>query len=207
MELFLLFALKQNPAPDWLLKVYSMKKLLFACICLVCSFKTHAIAPDDSLRILLTQREQLVKDYQYYNTQNSNFWGKKSKKDLLRIIDTLKGIIRKDTDIINTIKTSTLRKAATLTVEQTKITAQVKDDQVAVTNTMYALKTQIANLENLTKSRQRKINELQEAVEQERSRKRDGDKIIAFTIIALLSLLLYVFNLRHKINLLAAKKR
>ncbi len=161
----------------------------------------------DSLRTLLTQREQLVKDYQFYNAQNSNFWGKKSKKDLLRIIDTLKEIIRKDSEIINTIKTSTLRKAATLTVEQNKIAQQFKGNQLEVSNTIYELKTQIANLENLQKSRQRKITELTTLAEQEQSKRVDRDKIIALAGMLLIALLLYTFNLRRKLTLLTHKKR
>lgn len=184
-----------------------MKKLLVCFLFLLLACRSFAEVPADSLRILLTEREQLVKDYQFYNAQNSNFWGKKSKKDLLRIIDTLKGIIRKDTKIINTIKTSTLRQAANLTVEQTRLAEQVKDDRVAVTNTMYALKTQIANLENLQKSRQRKVNALTEEAAQERRQRTDRDKIIALVVLLLVGSLLYIFHLRRKLSLAANKSR
>ncbi|PSR53119.1 hypothetical protein AHMF7605_06045 [Adhaeribacter arboris] len=184
-----------------------MKILVFVLLFTILSYHSFAAVQDDSLRLLLTQREQLVKDYQYFNAQNSNFWGKKSKKDLLKIIDTLKGIIRKDSEIINTIKTSTLRKAVTLTVEQNKIAEQVKDDRVAVTNTIYALKTQVANLDNLQKSRQRKINELTEEANQERAKRSDRDKIIAVAAMFIIGLILYIFNLRRKLSLSAGKIR
>ncbi|QMU28314.1 hypothetical protein [Adhaeribacter radiodurans] len=184
-----------------------MKIIFFAILFSLITWQSYAFVQDDSLRVLLTQREKLVKDYQFYNAQNSNFWGKKSKKDLLRIIDTLKGIIRNDSKIINTIKTSTLRKAATLTVEQNKVAEQVKDDKVAITNTIYTLKTQIANLDNLQKSRQRKINELTEEVNQERAKRSDRDKIIALTAMLLIGMLLYIFNLRRKLSLSAGKFR
>jgi CRISPR/Cas system-associated endoribonuclease Cas2 len=183
-----------------------MLKFSFLIFFLSFVISSTSAQPQDSLRTLLTQREQLVKDYHYYNAQNSNFWGKKSKKDLLLIIETLKGIIRKDTEIINTIKVSTLRKAATLTVEQNKMAEQVKDDRLAVSNTIYSLKTQIANLENLQKTRQRKINELTSEVEQERSKRTDRDKLIAFVGMLLVALMLYTFNLRKKMNGLASKK-
>ncbi|QNF35208.1 hypothetical protein HUW51_21730 [Adhaeribacter swui] len=183
-----------------------LKKTLLISLLLVFNF-TLLAQTQDSLRTLLSQREQLVKDYQFYNAQNSNFWGKKSKKDLLRIIDTLKGIIRKDSEIINTIKTTTLRQAATLTVEQNKVSEQLKDDKVAVANTIYTLKTQIANLENLQKSRQRKINELTSQAEQERNKRIDRDKIIALTGMGLLALLLYTLNLRRKLAAYTGKKR
>ena len=184
-----------------------MIKLILVLLCLVLSFNSYAVVQDDSLRILLSEREQLVKDYHFYNAQNSNFWGKKSKKDLLLIIETLKGIIRKDTEIINTIKTTTLRKAAAITLEQTKLSEKVKGDQLSVSNTMYALKTQINNLQNLDKSRQRRINELQELIEHEKTKKRTGDTIIAFTVLALLSLLVYSVNLRRKLNQLKPVSR
>ncbi len=184
-----------------------MQKTLVLFWFLLLGFSSFAAIQDDSLRILLTQREQLVKDYQFYNAQNSNFWGKKSKKDLLRVIDTLKGIIRKDTEIINTIKTSTLRKAATITVEQNKMAEQVRDDRLTVTNTLYSLKTQIANLENLEKSRRRKINELNEEVEQERRKRTDRDKIIGLAILVLTGMLLYIFNLRRQLSPSSRKTR
>ena len=189
----------------WLLK--PMLRLTF--LILFSLFVTYSgfAQPQDSLRTLLINREQLVKDYQFYNAQNSNFWGKKSKKDLLRIIDTLKEIIRKDSEIINTIKISTLRKAATLTVEQNKIAEQFKGDQVTVSNTIYDLKTQVANLENLQKSRQRKLTELTHLMEQEQSKRTDRDKVIALISMVLVALLLYTFNLRRKLAVLTSKKR
>ncbi len=184
-----------------------MKILFFAFLFTFFTWHSFAAIQDDSLRVLLSQREQLVKDYQFYNAQNSNFWGKKSKKDLLKIIDTLKGIIRKDSEIINTIKASTLRQAATLTVEQNKIAEQVRDDKVAVTNTIYSLKTQVANLDNLQKSRLRKINELNEEVAEERAKRSDRDKVIALTAMLLVGMGLYILNLRRKLNLTAGKIR
>ncbi len=184
-----------------------MLRLTFLLLFLLLVTFSGTAQPTDSLRALLTQREQLVKDYHFYNAQNSNFWGKKSKKDLLRIIDTLKEIIRKDSKIINTIKISTLRQAATLTVEQNKKAEQFKSDQFTVSNTIYDLKTQVANLENLQKSRQRKITELNNLVEQEQSKRIDRDKIIALFVMLLVALLLYTFNLRRKLALVASKKR
>ncbi|RDC63205.1 hypothetical protein [Adhaeribacter pallidiroseus] len=184
-----------------------MLRLTFLILFLLLVTFSRAAQPQDSLRTLLTQREQLVKDYQFYNAQNSNFWGKKSKKDLLRIIDTLKEIIRKDSEIINTIKISTLRKAATITVEQNKVAEQFKGNQLAVSNTIYDLRTQVANLENLQKSRQRRITELTHVAEQEQNKRTDRDKIIGLAGMLLIALLLYTLHLRRKLARVATKKQ
>lgn len=181
-----------------------MKKIVISLLLLALPFLVAA--QEDSLRMLLTERDQLVKDYQYYNAQNSNFWGKKSKRDLLRIIDTLKEIIRKDSKIINSVKASTLRRAAEATIQKSRIEEQVKDDKVIITDNLYDLKTQIASLENLQKTRQRKIIELQEEIEQVRRKKTDSDKIIAFAGLVTLGLLLYIFNLRKKLNQLSGNR-
>ena len=170
------------------------------------TLRVSATAPDDSLRTLLTQREQAIRDYQYYNEQNSNFWGKKSKKDLLRIIDTLKEIIRKDTDIINTIKASTLRQAAAATVQQSRLQEQVKDDQVVITDNLYALKSQLANLQNLQKVRQRQITELKEEASQVKQRQTTRDFLITLAVVLILGLLLYIFKLRRKLELFTGKE-
>ena len=76
-----------------------------------------AWAQDDKLTTLLGEREQLILKYQFYNNQNSNFWGKKSKKDLVQIIQTLKNIINKDSEIIREINTMNLKTRALSTVE------------------------------------------------------------------------------------------
>jgi hypothetical protein len=183
-----------------------MKNLLLLFVFLSLGFPALA-AQDDSLRVLLMQREQAVRDYQYYNEQNSNIWGKKSKKDLLRIIDTLKEIIRKDTKIINTLKTSTLSRVAESTVQKSRLEEQVKGDRINISNSLYELRTQLSNLQNLQKVRQRQINELQTEVNQTRQRQTTRDLLIAMAGLMILGLLLYIFNLRRKIKILTNNLR
>ncbi|MDX5436319.1 MAG: hypothetical protein LPK03_03955, partial [Pontibacter sp.] len=55
---------------------------------------------EDKLTRLMSEREQLVLEYQYYKQQNSSFWGTQSKKDLLNIIETLKKIINLDSELV-----------------------------------------------------------------------------------------------------------
>ena len=176
-----------------------MKKLLLFLLLL---FAGPALAAplQDSLRALLTERDRLVKDYQYYNAQNSNFWGKKSKKDLLRIIDTLKEIIRQDSEVINAVRAGGLQRVAEATVQKTRLEEQVKNDNVSITDNIYQLKTRLASLENLQKARQRQINELQAEVETVRRTKTDRDKLILLAGFGIAGLLLYIINLRHQLN-------
>ena len=70
-----------------------MKKYLFLLTFLFITFAGWA--QDDEYQTLIKQREGLIVEYNYLNAQNSNFWGKKSKKDLMKIIDNLKAIIKK----------------------------------------------------------------------------------------------------------------
>jgi CRISPR/Cas system-associated endoribonuclease Cas2 len=72
--------------------------LTFTLLCLL------PAAAQDNMTRLLKERDELYKAYDHYNQQNSSLFGKKSKKDLLNIITTLKEIINKDTEIIREVR-------------------------------------------------------------------------------------------------------
>lgn len=63
-----------------------------------------SVSAQDNMTRLLKERDLLYKAYEQYNQQNSSLFGKKSKKDLLNIINTLKEIINKDSDIIREVR-------------------------------------------------------------------------------------------------------
>ena len=86
---------------------------------------------------LLAEREKIHQEYTFLNAQNSNFWGKKSKKDLLKIIDTLKEIIRKDSEIIREVNNESLKRQAQITVEKERIQNQVINDKRVVNDNFY----------------------------------------------------------------------
>src|SRR6187402_26814 len=103
-----------------------MKKILsFFSLLLICF---NLFAQDDEYKRLVAERSELIKEYNYLNEQNNNFWGKKSKKDLLKIIDNLKAIIKIDSDIINNVQASYVKRNADLTVKTEKIQTERKAD-------------------------------------------------------------------------------
>jgi CRISPR/Cas system-associated endoribonuclease Cas2 len=136
-------------------------------------------AQEDKLSVLLGEREQLILEYQFYNQQNSNFWGKKSKKDLLQIIQTLKNIINKDSEIIREINTASLKKRAQTQVEATKIKQQVVDDQRLNLENLHQLKQDLASLQNRQKVKDRQLVQLREELQAARQNRHTADIIIA----------------------------
>ena len=113
-----------------------------------------AIAQDDSLRILLHERDSLVVKYYDLQKQNSTFWGTKSKADLRQIIETLKGIIKKDNQIVQVIKIGHAQKANAL-----------NSKNMAGTHRVYELENALSSAQSLNAVKERKIRLLEEEVE------------------------------------------
>lgn len=173
-----------------------MKKITsFCCLFLVCFL---AFAQNDEYQRLITERQELIKEYNYLNAQNSNFWGKKSKKDLLKIIDNLKAIIQKDTEIINNVQASYVKRNADLTVKTEKLQSERKADTRNISDNIFELKRQVANLETRDQQRLRKIAELEERVKETKAAKTEHDMITVFATVVSLFLLLYIIRLRSK---------
>jgi predicted RND superfamily exporter protein len=110
-------------------------------------FYVFPAAAQDNMTRLLKERDELYKAYDHFNQQNSSLFGKKSKKDLVNIITTLKEIINKDTEIIREVRLQSsqvrlqstqkessfvnnnreyLERISSLKDEQEKLEAQVK---------------------------------------------------------------------------------
>jgi CRISPR/Cas system-associated endoribonuclease Cas2 len=164
----------------------------------------------DKLAALLDEREQLSLEYQFLNIQNSNFWGKKSKKDLVQIIQTLKNIINKDSEIIREINTMNLKTRAQTNVETGKIKRQVVDDQRVTMENLHQLKQDLASSQNLHKVKDRELARLREELQEDRRSRQKTDITIAAAGTICLLLLLYIFMLRSKMpahKTTARKKR
>ena len=160
---------------------------------------------EDKLSRLMSDREQLVLEYQYLSQQNSNFWGKKSKKDLLNIIDTLKEIIRKDSELIAAVKEASIKKIAATTVETQRTGKQTVVDQRQINQRIKDLQSQINTLQSQLKKRERVVKDLEVQV-QEADQKRYGkDKVI--TVLAGLSAVLLLYAILLQVRLKNAKSR
>lgn len=70
----------------------------------------HTDKSFEKLERLMDERDNLLAQYERYEGTNSSFWGTKSKKDLRNIISTLKGIIRKDTEIVQAVRATQVNK-------------------------------------------------------------------------------------------------
>ncbi|RDV16332.1 hypothetical protein DXT99_03760 [Pontibacter diazotrophicus] len=183
-----------------------MKRLLAMAVC--CLWFAGAQAQQqDKLTDLMSEREQLVLEYQFYNQQNSNFWGKKSKKDLISIIETLKKIINTDSELIGAIKEASIRKVAESTVEiqrEGKITVQ---DQRIVSAQIAELQGQIRTLQTNIKKRERSIKDLEVQVAESSNLRYGKDKVISVLGVTSFMLLLYAIFLQVRLNRTPAKSR
>lgn len=183
-----------------------MKKILLV-FTLLSSLLATAQAQEDKLSILMSEREQLILEYQYYNQQNSNFWGKKSKKDLLNIIETLKGIIKKDSELINAVKEASVKKIAETTVESKRDNQLTFEDKRLIDDRFNNLKKQINTLQSQLKKRERTIKELEDQVNASDERRYGKDKVIAILVGVAFLFLLYAIFLQVRLNKIKPRAR
>ena len=166
---------------------------------------------DDPLPRLIQEREQMVQQYEDASAQrNSLFGNKPSKKDLQEVVDALKGIIRKDTEIVRAVQASSLRRTAAVVAENQQAKQQVvvaRTDQSSTQQRFYDLENQIQNLEIRDKQRQKKLQELQ-ATAEEATEARSSRELLAAGLAALsVGLMGYVVKLRGQRRPAPAKRR
>ncbi|WP_347159251.1 hypothetical protein [Pontibacter chitinilyticus] len=176
-----------------------MRKM-FVVFALLCLQVLHVQAQDDRLTNLMNEREQLVLEYQFYAQQNSNFWGKKSKKDLINIIETLKKIINKDSELIGAIKVASIRKIAESTVENQREGKITVEDQRIVNTRIADLQSQIKVLQVAVKKRERTVHDLQEQLKGKDDLRYGKDRVIAILAVAALLFLLYAVFLQIRLS-------
>lgn len=159
---------------------------------------------------LIQERELLVRQYEEANARrNSLFGNQPSKKDLQEVVETLKGIIRKDTEIVQAVKNDALRRTAGIVAEKQQAQQQItvaQTDQSSTQQRFYDLENQIQNLEMRDKQREKKLLDAQaEAAEAEQGR--TSRELLAVGL-ALLSaaLLFYIFRLRQRIPARRARR-
>ncbi|WP_439882895.1 hypothetical protein ACSX1A_06945 [Pontibacter sp. MBLB2868] len=175
-----------------------MKKLVI--IGMMCLGFVSAKAQDDKLTNLMNEREQLVMEYQYYNKQNSNFWGKKSKSDLLQIIGTLKKIINTDSELIAAVKEATIRQMAVTTVDSQREGKIVREDQRIIDSRISDLQSQIKMLQVQLKKKEREVADLNIQVQESSDLRYGKDQVIAIIAGVAFLLLLYAVFLQVRLN-------
>ena len=176
------------------------KKVLtaFFAVLMFCSFVAQAQSPE--LERLLNEREKLIEEYKYYNSQNSNFWGKKSKNDLLNIIETLKKIINKDSEIVAAVRAENIKTKATQEVTQELSQIQDQGNKQMLLDRIYDLEREVTSLRNLNKTKERKVTDLQDRLKEVREQKYNHDRITTIVSVVAGLLLLYTIILHVKLS-------
>lgn len=191
-----------------------MKHLLCLLLATALAFpalaQTTPPAPDDELPRLIREREVLIAQYEQASAQRNAFLANKpSKKDLQEVVDALKGIIRKDTEIVQALKAGELRRQAAIVAEKQQAVQQAtvaQTDQSTTKERFYDLENQIANLELRDKQREKKLREA-EAAAREAQSGRSTPQLLALGLAALsLGLLVYVGKLRRQLSGAAARR-
>ncbi|WP_375435424.1 hypothetical protein [uncultured Hymenobacter sp.] len=156
--------------------------------------------PADPLTPLIKERELMVQQYEQASAQrNSLFGNKPSKSDLEEVVAALKGIVRKDTEIVRAVQAAALRRTADILAENQQVKQQVtvaRTDQSSTQQRFYDLENQIANLQLRDKQRQKKLVELQATAEEAIQERTSRDLLATGLAVLSLGLLGYVVKLR-----------
>ncbi|SHJ52006.1 hypothetical protein SAMN02745146_3330 [Hymenobacter daecheongensis DSM 21074] len=186
-----------------------MMKRIFPVLLLFSALAAHAQAPatpaqPDPLAPLIQERGRMVQAYEDANAQrNSLFGNKPSKKDLQEVVDVLKAIIRKDTEIVQALKESSIRRTASIVAEKTQAEQQItvaRGDQSMTREKFYDLENQIQNLQIRDKQREKKLAEAQ-ATAQEAAEARTSRELLATALAVLCAgLLWYIYKLRGQVR-------
>jgi chromosome segregation ATPase len=152
---------------------------------------------------LIQERELLVRQYEAANARrNSLFGNQPSKKDLQEVIESLKGIIRKDTEIVQAVKNDALRRTASIVAEKQQAQQQIsvaQTDQSSTQQRFYDLENQIQNLEMRDKQREKKLLDAQAAAKEAEDARTSREMIVVGLALLCVGLLLYIFKLRQRI--------
>jgi chromosome segregation ATPase len=152
---------------------------------------------------LIQERELLVRQYEAANARrNSLFGNQPSKKDLQEVVESLKGIIRKDTEIVQAVKNDALRRTASIVAEKQQAQQQIsvaQTDQSSTRQRFYDLENQIQNLEMRDKQREKKLLDAQAAAKEAEDARTSREMIAVALALLSVALLLYIARLRQRI--------
>lgn len=173
--------------------------------------QTPTPATADPMPRLLQERQQLVQEYEAANAQRNAFLANKpSKKDLEEVIDALKGIIRKDTEIVRAVQEATLRKAAAVVAENQQVKQQAtvaQTDQTSTRQRYYDLENQIQNLQERDRQRTKKLQDLQATADEATQARTSRELLIAALAVLSAGLLFYILKLRSRLSPAPARRR
>ncbi|MEJ8757830.1 hypothetical protein WG947_12525 [Pontibacter sp. H259] len=124
-------------------------KITFTQLAVILTLTTLSFLPQAAsaqrLGRLMQERDQLYEEWEYYQEQNNAFFGGKSKEDLSNIIEVQKGIIAKDNEIVEEVRSQNNRTEKGLR-DQHNIT---KDQLSAAEETIATLRTELESTTEL----------------------------------------------------------
>ncbi|AYA36299.1 hypothetical protein D3Y59_04005 [Hymenobacter oligotrophus] len=173
--------------------------------------ESAASGPNDQISRLIQEREQLVRQYEDANAQrNALLANKPSKKDLQEVIDALKGIIRKDTEIVQALKATELRRTADIVTRQRLAEQQAtvaQTDQSSTRQRFYDLESQIQNLQLRERKREKQLREYQAAAQEAEDARLSRELLAAGLALLCIGLLVYVLRLRQRASGAPARRK
>lgn len=184
--------------------------VLLALSCTAALAQTPAPA-DPAVPRLIAERQQLVSQYEAANGQRNAFLANKpSKKDLQEVVDALKGIIRKDTELIQAVQAATLRSTAAVVAENQQVKQQVtvaQTDRSSTQQRFYDLENQIANLQERERQQAKKMRDLQATTDAATSARTSRELLAAGLALLAAGLLVYVLKLRGQLSARPARRK
>jgi TolA-binding protein len=163
------------------------KIVLLLCVGLFSlpSFSQDPVRPPKDLATLLAERDKLYQDYIYYRDQKSSFWGTQSKNDLWLVIDVLKGIITKDTEIVEMVRVQGLRKESSYLGQSRETTDRI-----------YALNAEVESLNTQLGKQRKQLKEAQEELEQAHNSSKSFMILSIFLAVVCAGLFFYIRKVR-----------
>jgi hypothetical protein len=178
--------------------IYS--KLKIALLFLVFSLILINTYAQTRLDTLLAERKILHKDYHILKEQKSSFWGSQSKGDLKNIINTLKGIINKDDEMIREINRQHL-------IEKVEVKKSSNHKQTDMTlkernmvNILAELKRELGYANTQLYSKTKEYEKLKNKIQNEKKENSAVERIMALFFFIIIGLVIYIIRLRKKLE-------
>ncbi|NVO84387.1 hypothetical protein [Hymenobacter terrestris] len=190
-----------------------MKVLLPVLLALSCTAALAQTPPPADLAIprLIQERQLLVSQYEAANGQRNAFLANKpSKKDLQEVVEALKGIIRKDTELIQAVQEATLRQTAAVVAENQQVKQQVnvaQTDRSSTQQRFYDLQNQITNLQERDRQRDKKLRDLQATADAATGARTSRELLAVALALLAAGLLFYVLKLRGQLSAQPARRK
>ncbi|MDN5199842.1 hypothetical protein QQ008_00670 [Fulvivirgaceae bacterium BMA10] len=164
-------------------------RLSLSILLILCAVLNVAAMQERELDQLLDERDELYEKYKVYKNKKSSFWGTQSKKDLRRIVETLKEIIAKDTEIVMAIRSENAQSNQSLKSEGKNAALKIAE-----------LEEEVRARINVAANKQKEVYDLNDELKFAKKQKFGAHVTITILIILLAASIFYSYNLRKKLK-------